>query len=588
MKRKIKYLGILTLFIFILTGCIEQTRSIFFMSNGGSSVDTINEKVNTPITKPSDPVKEGHTFDGWYSNKRFTSSYTFDVMPEENVTLYAKWIINSYTITFESNGGSLIDPLTLEYDKVISLPNPTKEELTFVGWFSDVDLTKYYNSNHIPAKNMTLYAKWTTDAIIKDKETYRVEVEETIQDAIDAYFGEPDMFNLLPSTGDVNILVIPIQFPNDKFMLSELNRINYGFFGDGSRYETLKSYYQESSYGALNISGTVLSPYTAANNYSYYENYYSRNNEDSYGVDVLIEELMAYYLDNNPNLDLSPFDSEGDHYIDGVHLVYSAPIDYVQEDPIYWAYQYYYMPTSGTENEDYHYWGDYGIDSYVFSGVDFLNEYNTENAWTIIHETGHLFGLEDYYDYTVDSDNNKGGLGGIDMMDNTIGDHNPFSKLLLDWIDPIVVSDTTTIKIDKYETSGDAIIVASEFDSIFDEYFILNYYTPTGLNEENTYLNESGLIMYDVKSYLPTDYENLSEFSYYFLNNNSDSINKLISIVEADGKNDISKYNNLATNSDLLQEGDSFILKSNYRSVCSIKVDEQTEDSITLTFTFFE
>src|SRR5690554_2311387 len=131
-------------------------------------------------------------------------------------------------------------------------------------------------------------------------------------------------------------------------------------------------------------------------------------------------------------------------------------------------------------------------------------------------------------------------------MDGTVGCHNPFSKLVLDWIDPLIVENTLTVTIDDFVTSGDAIIIANDFTTIFDEYFILSYYTPTSINETNYYLTKSGLIMYHVNTVLPHDYDNLYGYSYYFEYNNSDSNYKLIKLEEADGNDDISKYGSSA------------------------------------------
>ena len=69
------------------------------------------------------------------------------------------------------------------------------------------------------------------------------------------------------------------------------------------------------------------------------------------------------------------------------------------------------------------------------------------DAHTFIHETGHLLGLDDYYDYN-DYRGAKGGLYGADMMDNNIGDHGSVNKLLLGWIEPTVVCGAGEINID--------------------------------------------------------------------------------------------------------------------------------------------
>jgi hypothetical protein len=160
----------------------------------------------------------------------------------------------------------------------------------------------------------------------------------------------------------------------------------------------------------------------------------------------------------------------------------------------------------------------------------------------LIHETGHKLGLEDYYDYAIDDgSNNEWGLGGADMMDASVGDHNPFSKLLLGWIEPKVVTEGMDVSLQPYITSGDALIITNHWNgTLFDEYLIAMYYTPTGLYEglEDYFFDgQSGLILYHVDARLgPNQSEN---YPTYFLNNNTDSTHKLIKFIEADGNNSL-------------------------------------------------
>ena len=142
--------------------------TIIFNSNEGSAVDSITADYNATVSKPTDPTKEGHTFAGWYSNEELTAEYTFTAMPADNITLYAKWDINQYTITFNSNGGSAVDPITKNYATVISKPaDPTKEGYIFAGWFKDNEtfLQEWnFETDTVPVDGTTLYAKWTADS----------------------------------------------------------------------------------------------------------------------------------------------------------------------------------------------------------------------------------------------------------------------------------------------------------------------------------------------------------------------------------------------------------------------------------------
>ena len=122
--------------------------TITFDTDGGSEVESITQDYGTTIAKPTDPTKTGYTFGGW--DKTIP-----DTMPANNLTIKAKWTINQYTITFNTDGGSKIDPITQNYGTAITAPaDPTKEGCTFAGWDENIPA-------NMPAKNMTVKAKWT-------------------------------------------------------------------------------------------------------------------------------------------------------------------------------------------------------------------------------------------------------------------------------------------------------------------------------------------------------------------------------------------------------------------------------------------
>ena len=122
--------------------------TITFNTDGGSEVESITQDYGTTIAKPTDPTKTGYTFGGW--DKTIP-----DTMPANNLTIKAKWTINKYTITFDTDGGSKIDPITQNYGTAITAPaDPTKEGYTFAGWDENTPA-------NMPAKNMTITAQWT-------------------------------------------------------------------------------------------------------------------------------------------------------------------------------------------------------------------------------------------------------------------------------------------------------------------------------------------------------------------------------------------------------------------------------------------
>ena len=125
---------------------------------------TIIGLANQPISKPTDPTKEGHTFENWFTNISYTQAFVFDYMPGRNTTLYGKFNTNQYTITFQPNNGSNTSSSRLTFASAITLPiSPTRTGHRFAGWFLDPQLLNAFNFNAMPARDITLYGKWDTN-----------------------------------------------------------------------------------------------------------------------------------------------------------------------------------------------------------------------------------------------------------------------------------------------------------------------------------------------------------------------------------------------------------------------------------------
>ena len=108
------------------------------------------------------PKKEGYTFKGWFNNRELTEEFSETTMPDHDIVLYAKWQVNSYKITFNTNEGDEIPPREVEYGTDIGeLTTPIKPGYQFEGWYTDKELTKEFKMDKMPAQNITIYAKWT-------------------------------------------------------------------------------------------------------------------------------------------------------------------------------------------------------------------------------------------------------------------------------------------------------------------------------------------------------------------------------------------------------------------------------------------
>lgn len=150
--------------------------SVKFESNGGSLIDTIIVPENSMITEPIKPIRDGHTFMGWYQDSELMNVWKFDSLVNEDVTLYAKWTENVtpenyYTVTFETNGGSNVQEQTvLENEKIIEPNTPVKEGFSFAGWYVDEQLTVSWNFADEINQDMTLYAKWSKNQVTNPEE----------------------------------------------------------------------------------------------------------------------------------------------------------------------------------------------------------------------------------------------------------------------------------------------------------------------------------------------------------------------------------------------------------------------------------
>ena len=286
-----------------------------------------------------------------------------------------------------------------------------------------------------------------------------------------------------PSIGSPKLLVIPVNLEPKEATEENLLDIKIAFSGteEETGFESVRTYYQKSSYGKLNIEPVVIEEwFTPAHSAKYYENYSSNSGD---GSTLILREALEYY---DSSIDYAEFDYNNDDYIDGVWLIYNCPVNYFN-DSLYWAFVYWDYSNNTYDGKTAYYYGFAGID-FIHPTIEEAASYDPTDikvdAHTFIHETGHLLGLDDYYDYD-DTKGPSGGLYGADMMDANIGDHLPISKLLLGWVSPTIVSGFGEIELSlkPFSTSGEFLIISThDLDSIYDSYYIVDYYTNDGLN----------------------------------------------------------------------------------------------------------
>jgi uncharacterized repeat protein (TIGR02543 family) len=248
------------------------TRVIYFNTNGGNEIKevSISSKILSDYSLPT-PVKDGYIFDGWYYDNSLTSvvdtndlrnvNYTpkvdeYDCTIPDEVTLYAKWKVNkpvegsnnedkepeknsndvpskkpekdtndstskcpinvpTRTITFESDGGSSFDSVSISKDSIekYDLPVPVKDGYDFLGWYYDKELLEIvfatdlkdvrYNEQKdkkgcVVTDKVTLYAKWISSKIPKEKYVVRYHDGTNVEERI-----------YITYEGGKNLLILP-------------------------------------------------------------------------------------------------------------------------------------------------------------------------------------------------------------------------------------------------------------------------------------------------------------------------------------------------------------------------------------------
>ena len=200
---------------------LESTGNIEFAvlnldSRGGSAVGPVLVILNSEAMKAIDslptPVREESTFDGWYSDTGLSNRFNASELEEGNTTLYAKWIINTYTITF------LVDEeeyskTTQEFGSIIPFPeNPTKEGFTFDGWYMDSTFKdKTGNNNMKVSGNTTLYGQFISTTIRIEFSTKDMSTDE-VKKEVEKITGCTDCFTIAEVKEDNGKAFIIIKF----------------------------------------------------------------------------------------------------------------------------------------------------------------------------------------------------------------------------------------------------------------------------------------------------------------------------------------------------------------------------------------
>lgn len=305
--------------------------------------------------------------------------------------------------------------------------------------------------------------------------------------------------NAIPNVGEPNLLIIPVYFSNSSTFIPEdkketvKNDIQTAFFGTKEEvgFESVSSYYSTLSSGKCTLKGKVTDWISIEDSYEYYA--LEEENTSS-----LCTEIVDRYFTESGE-DRTKYDLDKNGFLDGVVLIYGCP-DYENLKLTnsgatnLWAYTNWIANKANADTPtvcnfmwasyDFMYSRSVGYTKtgYRAGGGDGTNSDLILDTHIFIHETGHMFGLSDYYDYSYQ----YSPAGAFSMQDHNIGSHDPYSVMALGWCDPYIPSESCTIELNTFQSSRECIVLSNswnELNSPFDEYMIIELWSPDGLNK---------------------------------------------------------------------------------------------------------
>lgn len=149
------------LYVIVVT-VLPQYFTLSYQTGGGTQVRSETVLEGNSASVPNTPLRVGYHFLRWSTHPTLDMPYTFTSPVTQNITLYAVWGHNSYTITFHTQGGSAIPAMEVPYlGSLSALPVPQRPGFTFMGWTLDTAGLEPLLLTSMPAHSLTLYAKWS-------------------------------------------------------------------------------------------------------------------------------------------------------------------------------------------------------------------------------------------------------------------------------------------------------------------------------------------------------------------------------------------------------------------------------------------
>ena len=514
---------------------IDEDGSKYYIALEFDSIDLVDEqstqlkivKIDESTLKPIDYIK--------YNDNRFTFS-----IKEDNgaITMTSTGILTGVK-------PGKVDVLLLNkegerYDAVkVNVANKTLESISVTGYKTEYEvnknpsikfnLTANFSNNYSKQIASNEYGVLTDKSSINYKEigTYPVKVsyyyrgvtkevsfnidivsEFTVKfepmninydDLLENAYGH---YRRSPRKGNVKWLVVPVWFNNSNTFIATDKKdeikedIEKVFFGtrEDVGWHSVASFYHEESMHQLNLTGTVTDWYDVP----YHTN--QINAEGGYSSNKLASAVLEWYFTYSGD-NFADYDLDGDNYIDGLAIIYGCPSSgdaSPVENKTFWpkvsAYGTPAGPASSPSVSSYM-WTSY--DDFYSAGERALertgNAYGigdntlvTLDTHVVLHESGHMFGLDDYYDY---GPNDYLPLARFSLQDNNVGCHDPWSQLALGWGKYYAPTGSVTVDLSDSQSEHNFIVLSPEMNlegSAFDEFLIVDLFSPNGLNGMDT------------------------------------------------------------------------------------------------------
>lgn len=237
---------------------IPNLKFIVTFDNEGTKTQEIID-AGSKITEPTAPTKEGYRFDGWYyDNNGGKAKWNFGTdTVTRAMTLKAKWV-QTYTVTFETSGGSAVGPVTVDAGSTVTKPaDPMKSGYTFGGWYKDSTLqTPWDFANDTVTAATTLYAKWTANPPAPSYDdsdpTYAVSAPAAENGSVtvspkNASAGSTVTITVKPDSGYVLETISVTDKNGNDLKLTDRGNGKYTFTMPGSRVEVKVTFMEDNS-----------------------------------------------------------------------------------------------------------------------------------------------------------------------------------------------------------------------------------------------------------------------------------------------------------------------------------------------------